>query len=190
MQFDIGNAVGLPWLIFLAYWFFAGLRVNRMVRREPMGGLFARIAVMCLAFYLLDRIDPRLGDLNARIFPPTHALWVLGAALTWIGIGFAIWARYHLARFRSGSVALREDHQLIRTGPYSRIRHPIYTGILTAVLGTALADDRYQALVAFVLVLAGFIWKAGREEKLLESQFGPAFEDHRRHTGFFLPRFS
>jgi protein-S-isoprenylcysteine O-methyltransferase Ste14 len=103
---------------------------------------------------------------------------------------FAIWARYRLAQFWSASVALRADHQLIRTGPYSHIRHPIYTGMLTAVLGTALAVGRYRALVAFAAVLLGFIWKSTREEKLLASQFGPAFEEHRRHTGFFLPRFS
>ena len=188
--FDMGNVIGLPWLIFLGYWFVTAMRVNRMARREPAGSLLGRFALMGAAFYLLSGGDPRLGDLSARIFPPTHELFTFGAALTWAGIGFAIWARYHLGRFWSGTVALREGHQLIRSGPYAYIRHPIYTGILAAVLGTALAFDRYQGLVAFALVLTGFAWKASREEALLAGQFGAEFEEHRQHTGFFLPRFS
>jgi protein-S-isoprenylcysteine O-methyltransferase Ste14 len=62
--------------------------------------------------------------------------------------------------------------------------------MLQAVAGTALAIGRYRALAAFAIILAGFIWKSKREEKLLASQFGSAFDEHRRHLGFILPRFS
>jgi len=87
-------------------------------------------------------------------------------------------------------VMLKHDHELIRTGPYARIRHPIYTGLLLAVLGTAIAIGEYRAILGFVLILVGFSYKAKREEALLEGHFGAAFEEHKRHTGFFLPRFS
>jgi protein-S-isoprenylcysteine O-methyltransferase Ste14 len=190
MIFEPFYAIELPWLIFVAYWFAAGFRVNRMERREPGGQLLARILVMVPAFYLLYSQDPRFGILNQRFVPDDDRIFALGSLLTWLGVAFAIRARYHLAQFWSASVALRAGHQLIRTGPYSHIRHPIYTGMLTAVLGTALAVGRYRALVAFAAMLLGFIWKSTREEKLLASQFGPAFDEHRRHTGFFLPRFS
>jgi protein-S-isoprenylcysteine O-methyltransferase Ste14 len=190
MRFNPTLAIELPWLIFLAYWIFAGFRVNKMERRESAGSTAARILVMVPAYYLLFSDDLNLGFLNRRFITDAHWNFALGTALAWSGIAFAIWARYHIAQFWSASVALRAGHQLIRSGPYTYIRHPIYTGILTAVLGTALVVGRYRALVAFVAMLGGFIWKSKREERLLASQFGPAFEEHRRRTGFFLPRFS
>lgn len=79
---------------------------------------------------------------------------------------------------------------MIRTGPYAHILHPIYTGILLATLGSAAAIREYGGLAALVLLTIGFIFKAKREETFLSSEFGVAFEEHKRHTGFFLPRFS
>jgi protein-S-isoprenylcysteine O-methyltransferase Ste14 len=190
MRFDPAYAVQLPWLIFVAYWFFASLGVNKMERAEPRGEVAARVLVMAAAFYFLYDNDPRFGILNRQFIPERDGVFAAGSALTYAGVAFAIWARYHIAQYWSASVALRAGHQLIRTGPYAWIRHPIYTGMLLAVFGTALAIGRYRALVAFAIVLACFVWKSKREERLLASQFGPAFDEHRRHTGFFLPRFS
>jgi protein-S-isoprenylcysteine O-methyltransferase Ste14 len=190
MYFDWDFAIEAPWVIFLVYWFVASTRVNKMARREPRGALLARILIMVAAFSLLYDEDLRLGVLNRRFIPWTPWIFFAGAALTWAGVAFAIWARYHIGRYWSSTVALRADHQLIRTGPYARIRHPIYTGILLALAGTALAIGRYRAIVAFAILLAGFIWKSRKEEALLAGEFGPAFDEHRRHTGFFLPRFS
>jgi protein-S-isoprenylcysteine O-methyltransferase Ste14 len=190
MTFDPAYAIQLPWLIFLAYWLLASLRVNKMERREPGGQKLVRVAVSFVAFLLLYDDDLRFGALNRRFVPWLPWVFVVGAALTWTGVAFAIWARYHIGRYWSASVALKTGHELIRTGPYARIRHPIYTGMLLAVAGTALAVGRYRGIVAFAIILCGFIWKSKKEEALLAGQFGPAFEEHRRHTGFFLPRLS
>jgi protein-S-isoprenylcysteine O-methyltransferase Ste14 len=103
-------------------------------------------------------------------------------------VAFAIWARRHIGRNWSGQVTIRKEHELIRTGPYARIRHPIYTGILLALAGTALAIGEYRAILAFAVIAIGFIVKAKREESFLAMQFGPAFDEHRQQTGFFLPR--
>jgi len=182
--------IDAPWIIFLAYWLLASLRVNKIERREPPGEKLLRILVSLAGFILLYNNDPRFGVLNRRFLPWHYWIFFLGAALTWAGVTFAIWARYHIGRYWSASVALKAGHELIRTGPYSRIRHPIYTGMLLAVAGTALAVGRYRGIVAFAIILAGFVWKSKREEALLAGQFGAAFEEHRRHTGFFLPRLS
>jgi protein-S-isoprenylcysteine O-methyltransferase Ste14 len=183
-----GDVMADAWIVFGVYWLAAATRTNRAKKREPAGEWLLRFAVMGIAFILLYKSDANWGSLNNRFVP--YVAWVrgLGAALAWAGIGFAIWARNHIGRYWSGSVSLRADHQLIRTGPYSRMRHPIYTGILVALLGTVLVIGRYRALVAFAMILAGFIWKSKREEKLLAGEFGPAFEEHKRLTGFFLPR--
>jgi protein-S-isoprenylcysteine O-methyltransferase Ste14 len=94
----------------------------------------------------------------------------------------------HIGKYWSSTVALKSGHQLIRSGPYARIRHPIYTGIILAIAGTALAVGRYAAIVAVVIFLVGFWLKARKEEALLAGEFGPAFDEHRRSTGFFLPK--
>jgi protein-S-isoprenylcysteine O-methyltransferase Ste14 len=190
MSFNPDSALRLAWLVFLGYWLIARFGVNPMERREPGGTLILRILVMVGAYWLLFQQDPRFGILNGRFIPYHDRIVLAGVLLTWSGVAFAIWARYHLGKFWSATVALREGHQLIRSGPYANIRHPIYTGMLTAVGGTALAVGRYRTLVAFGVILAAFIAKSRQEEKLLDAQFGSAFEEHRRHTGFFLPRLS
>jgi protein-S-isoprenylcysteine O-methyltransferase Ste14 len=190
MRFDLAYLIDLPWLVFLAYWLLAGLSAKKIERHEPPGEKLFRIAVSLAGFVLLYNDDPRFGILNRRFVSWSYWIFFLGAALTWAGVGFAIWARYHIGRYWSASVALKAGHELIRTGPYSRIRHPIYTGMLMAVAGTALAVGRYRGIAAFAIILAGFIWKSKKEEALLAGQFGAAFEEHRRQTGFFLPRLS
>jgi protein-S-isoprenylcysteine O-methyltransferase Ste14 len=190
MPFDPAYLIEVPWLIFVIYWFLSSLRLNKMQQREPAGQQIGRILIGAVAFVFLYSDDPRFGVLNRRFAPERYWILAVGSALTIAGIAFAIWARYHIGRYWSSTVSLRAGHELIRTGPYARIRHPIYTGILLAVVGTALAIGRYRALVAFVIMLLAFTWKSKREEALLAGQFGSAFEEHRRHTGFFLPRVS
>jgi len=190
MNFDPDSALGLAWLVFLGYWLIARFSVNRMERPEPGGTLIVRVLIMAGAYWLLFQQNPRFGILNLDFVPHDERIVLAGVLLTWSGVAFAIWARYHLGKFWSATVALREGHQLIRSGPYANIRHPIYTGMLTAVLGTTLAVGRYRALLAFIVILAAFTVKSRQEEKLLDAQFGPAFEQHRRDTGFFLPRLS
>jgi protein-S-isoprenylcysteine O-methyltransferase Ste14 len=115
--------------------------------------------------------------------------WI-AVALTAAGVGVAIWARWHLGANWSGVVTLKEGHELIRTGPYRSIRHPIYTGILLAILGTALAIGEVRGLVALAIAWGSFYFKARREESFLAQEFGPRFAEHQQHTGMFLPRFS
>ena len=180
-----------PWLIFIAYWFLASLSVNKIERRRAVRrkarshrrdarGLVSSVRQRSA----LRRSQPPIRSVAAT-GSSSSALRSLGRA--WRSpSGHAI----HIGRYWSASVALKAGHELIRTGPYSRIRHPIYTGMLMAVAGTALAVGRYRGIVAFAIILRGFIWKSKREEALLAGQFGAAFEEHRRHTGFFLPRLS
>ncbi len=88
----------------------------------------------------------------------------------------------------SGVITLKEGHELIRTGPYRTIRHPIYTGILLALLGTAVAMGEMRGLLAVAVAWLSFYWKARREESFLTQEFGEKFEAHAKQTGMFLPR--
>ncbi len=85
---------------------------------------------------------------------------IVGSILTWMGIGLAIWARYHLAEYWSARITIKEDHQLIRTGPYARLRHPIYSGIILAAIGSAVVIDQWRCVLGVGLVVTGYCIKA------------------------------
>jgi protein-S-isoprenylcysteine O-methyltransferase Ste14 len=170
------------------YWIWAARNQKRVQKREPPLARLLHVAFMVCGFVLLYAEDPRFGVLNHRFLPDREWTAMLGAVLTVAGVAFAIWARRHIGKNWSAQVTIRKEHELIRTGPYARIRHPIYTGLLLAVAGTAIAIGEYRAIVAFAVIAVGFVVKAKREEAFLATQFGRAFEEHRRQTGFFLPR--
>ncbi len=112
----------------------------------------------------------------------------LGVALTAAGIGFAIWARLYLGGNWSGAVTVKVGHELVRTGPYRFVRHPIYTGLITALLGTGLLRAQVRGLIALVLIYAGFKMKSKIEERAMISTFGTAYEEYRRSTGAIVPK--
>jgi protein-S-isoprenylcysteine O-methyltransferase Ste14 len=128
--------------------------------------------------------------LGARFVPASDAAAWVGVALTGAGVAIAIWARWHLGANWSGVVTLKEGHELIRSGPYRTIRHPIYTGILVALLGTAVAAGEVRGLLAVAIAWLSFYTKARREESFLTQEFGDCFAEHTKRTGMFLPRFS
>jgi protein-S-isoprenylcysteine O-methyltransferase Ste14 len=106
-----------------------------------------------------------------------------------LGTAIAIWARYCLGEYWSARVTLKEDHKLIRTGPYAYVRHPIYTGMLLGMIGAALVVGEWRGLVAVLLALGAHSRKAAREEALLTTEFGSEYLDYRRHTGALFPQF-
>lgn len=181
------GAVGGLWTIFAAYWILASFGRNPAQRRENPVARLIHLLFMAATFVLLYSRDPTFGWLNNRFAPATPWLVALGLALTATGIAFAIWARWHLGKEWSADVTIRQGHRLIRTGPYARIRHPIYTGILVGMLGTALVIGEFRGLAAVALTLFGFWRKARAEESFLRQEFGADFEEHTRRTGFFLP---
>ena len=178
----------IPWYVFAAYWAITALRVKRTKTREKSLDRLVTVVVVVIAYELLFARWLRIGPLGLRFVP--QELWIayLGIALSGVGTALSIWARYCLGEYWSARVTLKEGHQLIRSGPYAWVRHPIYTGILVALAGTAIAIGEYRAILALAVIAVGFVMKAKRDESFLETQFGPAFEEHRRQTGFFLPR--
>jgi protein-S-isoprenylcysteine O-methyltransferase Ste14 len=182
-------ALAALWIAFVVYWGFAALRTatRTQATEDPRISLVSNAALV-VAGILLFAPRIRLGQLDGRIYPPLGWIAVLGLVLTAAGLALCVWARQHLGRNWSVLVALKVNHQLIRSGPYMRLRHPIYTGILLATFGTALSIGQYRALAGVVLFFAGFVWKARREERLLRRQFGPEFDRYERETGMLLPR--
>ena len=177
----------LLWAAWLLYWLISAASARKNEISEARRSRLLHLAFIAIAFALLfsDRLDvaPFQYPLRAgsRFFGP------LGDIVTAGGLGFAVWARLHLGRYWSGRITLKEGHRLIRTGPYRLTRHPIYTGFLTAVLGSALTLNELRGPLAFVIVLAAYFRKIHREEKTLKRAFGSEYETYRREVKALVP---
>ncbi len=181
--------VEFPWIVFVVYWIIGAIKTRATREKEPFTSRFAVLLLEGAGYLLIFGGSTGIGFLATRFIPRTMAGAMLGVVLIWAGIGLAIWARYHLAEYWSARITIKEDHQLIRTGPYSRLRHPIYSGLILATIGSAVVIDEWRCVLGVCLVLAGYCFKAGKEEAMLTRQFGEAFREHQKHAGFLIPRF-
>ncbi len=178
--------VGFLWVAWLGYWLARARDVKVTRWREARLAEIRHRSPIWVAVFLLffPRWLPRVLD---RRFLPASDLLSIGAIfLVAVGLGFAVWARAYLGRNWSGSVTVKENHTLVRTGPYAQIRHPIYTGILIAFVGTALAIGEWRGIVAFFLVLVALIIKSRTEEERMRATF-PDYDDYRRQTAALIP---
>lgn len=110
-----------------------------------------------------------------------------GVAVTVAGHAFSIWARRHLGKYWSGTVALKHDHKIVDTGPYALVRHPIYTGLLLAAFGSAMAAGTIEALLGVAVMLPAYWIKWRREEKIMTQEFGAAYDAYRARTRAIIP---
>jgi protein-S-isoprenylcysteine O-methyltransferase Ste14 len=178
-----------PWYFFAAYWAITALSVKRTKIREKSADRLVTVVVVVLAYCLLFADWPWIEPLRLRFVPKEPWIGWTGIGQTCVGVAIAIWARYCLGAYWSARVTLKEDHQLIRSGPYAFVRHPIYTGMLLGTAGTALVAGEWRGIFAVVLLFAAHARKALREEALLATEFGEQYASYRRSTGFLFPRF-
>ncbi|KGM34788.1 hypothetical protein P409_08185 [Inquilinus limosus MP06] len=178
--------IGL-WAAWFVYWHLAAFGTKPARRRESVASRLSHIIPLALAAWLFIRPGMAGPVLGAPILPRTGGFDIVGAVVVAAGLGFAVWARVHLAGNWSGTVTLKQDHELVRSGPYALVRHPIYTGLLLAAVGTVIATDRWSALVALALMAAAFLRKIVIEERLMAEAFGPAYADYSRGTARLVP---
>lgn len=187
------NMINALWILFLVYWALGALRVKQTERRETSTWRLATLALVVAGASLIFSRSPylgalHLGSLRDRFVPDREWIHALAVVLVAMGIGIAIWARRHLGEYWSARVTLKVDHQLIQSGPYRFVRHPIYSGVLLGMIGSALYVGEWRALVGVLLLYLSFWQKAWREERLLETQFGADYQHYRARTGRLLPR--
>ena len=182
--------VGCFWIVLGVYWAVSALGQKPTKKEEHFIERLRHLVPVMLGFFLLSHSDARYGWLGLRFVPESGTLSLLGLVLAGAGVAFAVWARWHLGANWSAVVSIRAQHDLVRTGPYRAVRHPIYTGLLLAIMGTVLIVGEFRALLAFAIVLASFYLKARKEDAWLAREFGETFAGHAKRTGMFLPRFS
>jgi protein-S-isoprenylcysteine O-methyltransferase Ste14 len=175
------------WIAFLLYWQIKATDTKTTQRLEPAASRILRVLIFLIAIALLSTTRIPLRWLYLPLWPSGFWPFWLGAALTVAGILFAVWAREHLGRNWSRSVTIKQGHELITTGPYAVVRHPIYTGILTGFLGMAIAISQVRGFIVFVLIFLAFWFKFRMEEKWMRSQFGETYSTYARKTAALVP---
>jgi protein-S-isoprenylcysteine O-methyltransferase Ste14 len=162
------------------------LATPRRAEHTPSG---ARRYLPAIVIPLLLVVPPlavlfRVGELDAE-WP---AVRVAGLALGVYAACMQLWALATLGRFLVPRAVVFADHALITTGPYRFVRHPVYSGSIALVLGTALATLNVAVLLVCPLVIVGMLMEARVEEGLLETRFGSEYRAYARRTGCLVPR--
>lgn len=181
------NLIPVLWLLWLAYWFIAGRDVKVTQRHESLASRASHIVPLIVGVILLWSERLRLGFLSQNIFPPSQELYLAGVAVVAAGLAFTVWARVHLGRNWSGTVTVKQDHELVRDGPYRYVRHPIYTGLLLAFIGCAVARDEWRGVLGVVIIYAGFWRKLRLEERWMTEQFGDAYRRYMAAVPALIP---
>jgi len=175
------------WLAWFAYWMVAARDVKATRRRESAATFLLNRVFVIIGALLLFFPDPPLHWLAQRFIPPGIAAYGLGLIMVAIGLGFAVWARVYLGRNWSATVTVKQDHELVRSGPYALVRHPIYSGILFALVGTAVAIGEWRGLLAFAAIAVGFLFKIGAEERFMGETFGEQYARYRAEVPALIP---
>jgi len=178
--------VVLAWVVFWAYWLISALRTRSPMKRQQSRGFWI-LFVLFWGFCVIYSVGFTPGFLVQKVIPDDLIIGLTCTIITLLGLGFAIWARVNLGKYWSSMPAIRVDHKLIRTGPYNIVRHPIYTGILFAVAGTAIMVGEPLGIIAFFLILAAYLWKIWMEEKYLQEEFGEDYAKYKKEVPALIP---
>lgn len=175
----------LLWLAFSIYWTVASRNSAPSEKSESKTSTVFHQIVMNVALLLLFIPVPGLtGWFLPRRF---YFLVGVGAIVQAAFFLLAVSARRHLGRNWSAEVRIGEGHELVRTGPYRILRHPIYTAMLGMFLGTGIASSQYHALLAVAILVVAYLRKTRLEENIMRETFGVEWDSYQQNTWRLVP---
>jgi protein-S-isoprenylcysteine O-methyltransferase Ste14 len=174
------------WAGWFVLWRVMAFRVKAAAQSESVLSRLSHLVPLLIAGYLLTLRVP-IPFLNDRFVP--LAIWpaALGAALTFAGLLFCVWARFVLAGNWSDFVQVKQDHELIVEGPYRWVRHPIYTGLILMFLGTALGVGESRGVLAVAIAAIAFWHKLRLEEIVMRGEFGDSYVRYAERVPALIP---
>ena len=175
------------WLVWLGFWIFFSRNVRPTSEREPPMSRCIHLSLVGLAIALITLPVFRRGPLGWHWLPTTPSSFFVGVAILVSGCIFAIWARRYLGTNWSGTITVKKEHELVRNGPYSFARHPIYTGFIMGIAGSAIALGELRGILAVFLFIVAYLRKIRIEEKWLIAHFGQAYKDYRKDVRALIP---
>ncbi len=185
----IRSSMNIAWGILIMYWFISGIMAKKSDFKEALFMQFIFYWLpLILAVYLLGP-DERFGNslIKGNFVSNTNFTGVIGLSLSYIGLVIACWSRYLLGKNWSVSVQKKEDHELIKSGAYKLIRHPIYTGLILMFLGNAVIVGKWRGLLGVFIVFISFWFKLKKEEKWLTDLFGNKYKEYMLKTKALVP---
>ncbi|WP_072315582.1 methyltransferase family protein [Sinomicrobium oceani] len=175
------------WIMFSLTWIWYGNKTKENVRpltfREKISA-FMGFVIVFAALYLPLWTTKGIGRI---VISRNAVVEIIGLILCISGVFIAIWSRLLLGWNWSGGVSAKKGHELIDSGPYALVRHPIYTGFITGVIGTCLVMGSLSGIIVTVLYTLGLFGKIDKEEKLLCNIFGDSYLDYRKRTYKLIP---
>ncbi|HCN84864.1 MAG TPA: hypothetical protein DIT07_14790 [Sphingobacteriaceae bacterium] len=181
------SIIAACWITFILVWLVMGgmAKKNRNRKRQVSSPTILIVIIMTIVVFLLH--TKRLEFLiTYHLFPSTPLIEYIGVFICASGITFAIWARIHLGKNWGMPMSLKEKPDLITTGPYHFVRHPIYTGLLAAMLGTNISGS-FMGLIWLLFSATFFIYSAKREEKMMLLQFPDEYPDYMKRSKMLIP---
>jgi protein-S-isoprenylcysteine O-methyltransferase Ste14 len=173
------------WIVLFIVWlpgYFTGKRTIQ--RPNPVRRVVAMLFIIAAFIFLFSN---QAQSTAIQITPQTVGFGIAGLMIDLFFVGFAIWARVTLGKNWSNAIALKEGHELVQRGPYAIVRHPIYTGMLFAVLGVALTLGSLSGYIAVVLFLVGVLIRIRDEDALMARQFPSEHAAYRARTKALVP---
>ena len=176
-------SISIFWIIFIGYWIVSAIGVKKNIHNNE----WRRDAGIRILFIIIIIVLLQVNSLR-HFFEYQSGLvaQTIGVVLCGAGIAFAIWARWCLGRNWSGTPSMKEGHELVTTGPYRFVRHPIYTGMLVALFGSALTIGMVF-LAIFVIFCANFIYRIPIEEKYMMRLFPEKYQEYKKKTKALIP---
>jgi protein-S-isoprenylcysteine O-methyltransferase Ste14 len=184
---QIRLATALLWFVLAIVWIVSAFRTKRTIQSQASSAqIFYTILLIvggCLIFV------PQFGIpwLDCPLFPVTAPIALACFFIVLIGVAFTLWARLMLGRNWSNNVTVKEDHTLMRTGPYSIARHPIYSGILLGMLGSALQRGEIRCLIGVLFFFLSYWLKSRAEERFMVQTFGDQYVQYRHKVKAIVP---
>jgi protein-S-isoprenylcysteine O-methyltransferase Ste14 len=179
-------AIVVPWTVWLLYWIATSKQVKATARKEASVSRTLQSLPLIAggALIIVPEFSVRAWHWDPHAFGP---LQIAGVTVLLAGLAFSVWARLHLGTNWSVSVTLKDGHELVRSGPYGLVRHPIYTGCLLALLGAVLIGAQWRGLLGLVLIFGSLAYKVRVEENWLGGHFGGAYAQYRRDVAALIP---
>jgi protein-S-isoprenylcysteine O-methyltransferase Ste14 len=184
---DGTSICGYLWIAWMIVWLIWSLQSKQTQHRESFASRMSYSVVLWLAIYFIF-FGKDLGHWWHRDILP-HRPWIgwAGVAVAVLGFAITFWARFTLGGNWSSNVTIKVEHELIRGGPYRWVRHPIYTGMVVAMAGTAMACDQWRGVPAVLLFWLAFTIKRMKEENFMHQTFGTQYMEYSQTTGAIFP---
>jgi protein-S-isoprenylcysteine O-methyltransferase Ste14 len=180
------TVISICWIVFLGVWLVAAFRTKATAEQEGWGGWVTyRLLLASAAALLMSSFG--IPALETSIIPSTLVMRTLAGSFCVTGLLIAIWARATLGSNWSSSVTLKKDHELVTRGPYRFVRHPIYTGLLFMLSGTALISGRLGAIAGLAFGFLGLWIKLRQEEALMMRHFPADYSKYKTKSKALLP---